>query len=168
MRIDTDIKLDFSDVLIRPKRSTLKSRSEVELMREYRFRNSGQTWSGVPILASNMDTTGTFEMATKLAEYSCVTCIHKHYDLDSWVEFSNQNPLVLPHTCITGGTSDVDFEFMKQVLDVVDVPFICLDVANGYSEYFTDCVRRVREYFPTKTIFAGFHLLPYHLYFSSR
>jgi GMP reductase len=155
MRIENDLKLDFSDVLIRPKRSTLKSRSEVNLERTFHFHSSKASWTGVPIMVSNMDTTGTFEMATKLAEYSCITCIHKFYDLEDWVGFAEENPLVLPHTCITSGTSDEDISFMQSVMDQVNVPFICLDVANGYTESFSDTVRRVREIFPNKVIMAG-------------
>jgi GMP reductase len=67
-RIDNEIKLDFKDVLIRPKRSTLKSRADVDLVRQFTFRNSKKTYEGIPIMASNMDTVGTFEMATQLSK----------------------------------------------------------------------------------------------------
>ena len=81
MRIEEDLKLGFKDVLIRPKRSTLKSRSDVELERQFTFKHSGQTWSGVPIIAANMDTVGTFAMATALASFDILTAVHKHYCL---------------------------------------------------------------------------------------
>ena len=77
MSIDNEIKLDFKDVLIRPKRSTLGSRSEVSLERTFKFVNSGQTWTGVPIMTANMDTTGTFEMYDVLKSYKMLTCFHK-------------------------------------------------------------------------------------------
>lgn len=83
-RIETEPKLDFKDVLIRPKRSTLKSRADVDLVREYTFKNSKKTYEGIPVMSSNMDTTGTFEMASALAGHKMFTCIHKHYDVSSF------------------------------------------------------------------------------------
>ncbi len=83
-RIDNDIKLDFKDVMLRPKRSTLKSRKDVDLHREFHFRNSKKKWYGIPIIASNMDTVGTFEMANVLAKHGSFTCIHKHYSVEAW------------------------------------------------------------------------------------
>ncbi|XP_030398750.1 GMP reductase 2-like, partial [Gopherus evgoodei] len=90
--IDNDIKLDFKDVLLRPKRSTLKSWSEVDLLQSFTFRNSHQTYSGIPIIAANMDTVGTFEMAKVLCKFSLFTAIHKHYKLEEWKEFAAQEP----------------------------------------------------------------------------
>ena len=84
MRIIDDVKLDFKDVLILPKRSTLESRSQVDLQRTFKFKNSGMTWTGIPIIVSNMDTTGTFEMAKELYKFKMLTCIHKHYSLEDW------------------------------------------------------------------------------------
>uniref|UniRef100_A0A2K5C770 GMP reductase n=1 Tax=Aotus nancymaae TaxID=37293 RepID=A0A2K5C770_AOTNA len=98
--IDNDVKLDFKDVLLRPKRSTLKSRSEVDLTRSFSFRNSKQTYTGVPIIAANMDTVGTFEMAKVLCKFSLFTAVHKHYSLDQWQEFASQNPDCLEVTLI--------------------------------------------------------------------
>ena len=79
-----DPKLDFSDVLIRPKRSFLSSRSEVSLDRTYTFKHSGRKWTGVPIIAANMDTTGTFEVAEVLAEKKMICAVHKHYSVEEW------------------------------------------------------------------------------------
>ena len=75
MRIDNEMKLDYKDVLIRPKRSTLKSRKEVTPNRTYSFRNSGRRWTGVPIMAANMDGVGTFDMAKALSEHNMFTCV---------------------------------------------------------------------------------------------
>lgn len=88
MLIENDIHLDFDDVLIRPKRTPLESRKQVSLEREFTFLHSGETWSGIPIIASNMDTVGTFEMANSLMEYNMMTAIHKFYDFKSWVDFA--------------------------------------------------------------------------------
>ena len=79
MRIDDDLKLTFRDVLIRPKRSTLKSRSDVTLAREFKFRHTEMEWKGVPVVAANMDTTGTFEMAKALQKNEMLTCLQKFY-----------------------------------------------------------------------------------------
>ncbi|XP_050716743.1 GMP reductase 2-like [Eriocheir sinensis] len=155
-RIDNDIKLDFKDVLLRPKRSTLKSRSEVDLVRNITFRNSQQTWQGIPIIAANMDTVGTFEMATALAKHKCFTTIHKHYSLEDWKEFGENNKDVLGFVAASSGTSDADWDRLQKVLATMpEIKFICVDVANGYSEIFVEYVRKVRKNFPDHTILAG-------------
>ncbi|XP_060111366.1 GMP reductase 2 [Heteronotia binoei] len=154
--IDTDIKLDFKDVLLRPKRSTLKSRSEVDLLRSFVFRNSKQTYTGIPIIAANMDTVGTFEMAKMLCKFSLFTAIHKHYSLEEWKEFAAQNPECLQNVAASSGTGASDFELLEQILEgVPQVRYICLDVANGYSEHFVQFLRDVRKRFPDHTIMAG-------------
>jgi len=97
LRIESDTKLDFKDVLLRPKRSELTSRKDVDLMREFTFKNAGGEgsdpkaygWKGIPIVASNMDTVGTFETAKTLARYHMLTCINKHYDGDKWAHKLN-------------------------------------------------------------------------------
>ncbi|XP_072126313.1 GMP reductase 2-like [Mobula birostris] len=155
-RIDNDIKLDFKDVLLRPKRSTLKSRSEVDLKRSFVFRNSKQSYSGIPIIAANMDTVGTFEMAKALAKFSLFTAIHKHYTLEEWKEFAVSNPDCLQNVATSSGTGPNDFERLTSVLELLPgVHYICLDVANGYSEHFVEFVKDVRKKFPNHTIMAG-------------
>ena len=119
MRIEEDLKLGFKDVLIRPKRSTLKSRSDVELERQFTFKHSGQSWSGVPIIAANMDTVGTFSMASALASFDILTAVHKHYSVEEWQAFINNSSAdVLKHVMVSTGTSDADFEKTKQILDL--------------------------------------------------
>lgn len=154
--IDNDVKLDFKDVLLRPKRSTLKSRSEVDLTRSFSFRNSKQMYSGIPIIAANMDTVGTFEMAKVLCKFSLFTAIHKHYSIHQWQEFANQNPDCLEYLAASSGTGSADFEQLEQILEAIpQVKYICLDVANGYSEHFVESVKDVRKRFPQHTIMAG-------------
>lgn len=156
MRIENDLKLDFKDVLFRPKRSKLKSRSEVNLERTFTFVNSKQTWTGVPILAANMDTVGTFEMAAAFAEFKLLVCIHKHYTIEEWTEWVEKNPSLLEYVALSSGTSDLDFEKANTILNSCKgIKFVCLDVANGYSEHFVSHVRRVREKHPNITIIAG-------------
>jgi GMP reductase len=157
MRIEQDLKLGFKDVLFRPKRSTLKSRSQVELSREFTFKHSGRSWSGVPIIAANMDSVGSFEMATSLAEYNVLTAIHKHYTVDDWAEFvKNADSKVLNNTMVSTGTSEKDFQKTIDVMALSDeIIFICVDIANGYSEHLVEYVQKVRKAFPDKVITAG-------------
>ncbi|KAI9917489.1 hypothetical protein PsorP6_013205 [Peronosclerospora sorghi] len=155
-RIETEVRLDFKDVLIRPKRSTLKSRSQVDVRRDFRFRNSKHTWTGVPVIAANMDTVGTFEMAVELAKFEFITCVHKHYSPAEWTHFALHHPTVLPTVAVSAGSSDADLAKMSTILQThPEIRFICLDVANGYSEYFVQAVRNVRAAFPEHTIIAG-------------
>lgn len=115
MRIEEDLKLGFKDVLIRPKRSTLKSRSDVQLEREFTFKHSGQTWSGVPIIAANMDTVGTFSMAKALSAFGILTAVHKHYSVEEWQAFvQSESAEVLQHVMVSTGTSDADFEKLSR------------------------------------------------------
>uniref|UniRef100_K3WS94 GMP reductase n=1 Tax=Globisporangium ultimum (strain ATCC 200006 / CBS 805.95 / DAOM BR144) TaxID=431595 RepID=K3WS94_GLOUD len=155
-RIETEIRLDFKDVLIRPKRSTLKSRSQVDVTRKFTFRNSKQTWTGVPVIAANMDTVGTFEVAIELAKFQFITCVHKHYTAEDWSEFAAKNPDVLPTVAVSAGSSAADIEKTTAILKAhPTIRFICLDVANGYSEFFVQAVKDVRALFPEHTIIAG-------------
>lgn len=157
MRIEQDIKLGFKDVMIRPKRSTLKSRSEVDLQREFTFRNSKNNWKGIPIMAANMDTVGTFEMATALAKNQLFTAIHKHYSLEEWEQFLSNAPKGIEQfIAISTGTSKADAKRVAELMhEHSQLQFICIDVANGYSEHFVDFVSKMREQHPTKTIIAG-------------
>ncbi len=154
MRIEEEVKLDFRDVLIRPKRSTLSSRKEVELKRTYKFKYSGWSWTGVPIIAANMDGVGTFEMASTLQKHKILTSTVKSYTLEDWVNC--YNGLDCDYITVSTGTSDNDFEKLKFVTTALpQIKFICLDIANGYSEHFGDFVAKVRKQFPNKTIIAG-------------
>ncbi len=157
MRIEADLKLGFKDVMIRPKRSTLKSRSEVNLDRTFKFLNSEQLWTGVPIIAANMDTVGTFEMAVALAEYKLFTAIHKYYSIEAWDAFlAEASDDIFQHIAISTGTSEED---AKKVATIIRrnprIRFICIDVANGYSEYFVAFVKQMRIHNPDKVIIAG-------------
>ena len=161
MRIEHDIKLDYSDVLFKPKRSTLTSRRDVELTRSFKFLNSGKEWSGIPIMSSNMDGVGTFEMAKVLQEHQMITVLRKHYNINDW-EKAIGNGVKMKYLSVCTGTGVIwdpeapDYVTMKQVLSKYpDIPFICVDVANGYHENYGDFVGRLRDEYPDKTIIAG-------------
>src|SRR3990167_3078306 len=154
MRIEYDLKLDFSDVLIRPKRSVLKTRAEVMLEREFKFKHTASTWRGIPIIAANMDHTGTFNMATVLAEHHLLTALDKYLELDEWQHFAKSTDAI--SACfVSVGISDHDFEKLKSIMQIAPVPFICLDVANGYTERFVSFLERLRETYPKMVIMAG-------------
>lgn len=155
MRIEESVKLDFKDVLIRPKRSILRSRSEVQLEQEYQFKHSQTRWSGVPIIAANMDHTGTIEMAKELSKHQLLTALHKFITPEQFQQFQKQSPEVAKHCFTSSGTSEQNFNSLKSALKMVGTSLICLDVANGYSQHFIDFVKKIREAFPDKTIMAG-------------
>ncbi|MBN1958032.1 MAG: GMP reductase [Desulfuromonadales bacterium] len=157
MRIESDLKLGFKDVLIRPKRSTLKSRAQVNLERNFTFLHSRQEWQGIPMIAANMDTVGTFELAKVLAENGLLTAIHKHYSLKEWEHFlSSQEDGIYERIMVSTGTADIDFKHLQEIISQhPKLKFICIDVANGYAESFVDFVKLCRDSFPDKTITAG-------------
>ena len=155
MRIERDLKLTFDDVLIRPKRSTLISRSDVNLVREFTFRHTKETWSGVPIVAANMDTTGLFSIAEILQGHKMLTCTQKFY---STKEFSDawENGVNSEFVAVTCGSTDESFELLERKMATnKGLKMICIDVANGYREVFLNFVKKVRGAFPEKIIIAG-------------
>jgi len=157
MRIEYDIKLGFKDVMIRPKRSTLKSRSEVNLEREFKFLHSPITWTGIPIIAANMDTVGTFDIAKALSEKKLFTAIHKHYSIADWSLFlTNLAGNIESNIAVSIGISENDSKKLKDIFSInPNLKFICIDVANGYSEHFADFVKQTRLKYPDKVIIAG-------------
>ncbi len=157
MRIEYDIKLGFKDVMFRPKRSTLKSRSQVNLERTFRMMHNKTEWTGIPIMAANMDTVGTFEMAIVLAEKKLFTAIHKHYSVDEWNRFLAKAPQGIEnYIALSTGTGAQDFEKIAQLITAnPQLKYICIDVANGYSEHFVSFVKQTRKKYSDKVIIAG-------------
>jgi len=155
--VESETKLDFKDVLIRPKRSSLSSRAQVSVERTFTFKHSKQSWTGAPIIAANMDTIGTFEVAEVLAQRKCITAVHKHYSVEEWKAWaSGRGYEVLPYVAVSIGILGKDIEKLGQILEAVPaVKMICIDVANGYSEAFVQCIREVRGRWPQVTIMAG-------------
>lgn len=149
MNISNDIKLDFNDVLIKPKKSSLKSRSEVNLIREFHFPNTDQVWKGIPIIASNMDSIGTLSMYNSLKNFNILTCFHKF--LDEYPE--NDRNLY----SISVGIHDKDYEKLKSlyIKSPEKCNIICIDVANGYMKELIIFCQKVRELFPNSIIIAG-------------
>ena len=154
MRIETDPKLDFKDVLIRPKRSTLGSRAQVEVNRTFRFLHTGAEWTGFPLVAANMDVTGTMGMARALSALGAMTALHKHYPAGALIDFFRAEET--GHVFYSLGTTEADWDKFRVVKEAgARVSKICLDVANGYTEKFVDLVARVREESPDAVVMAG-------------
>ena len=140
MRIEEEIKLDFCDVLIRPKRSTLTSRSEVELERKFKFKYYSGEWQGIPIIASNMDTIGVPKMYYELTKYNMLTCFHKHINFEEQQNFNSNNFI------LSTGFFDYDNDSIDLWSDLTKLKckYICIDVANGYIEKLINFVERTR------------------------
>jgi GMP reductase len=162
MLISDDIKLDYSDVLIRPKRSTLKSRKEVDLFRTTKFRNSKGAYSGIPIMASNMDGVGTFQMADELARLNIFTCLVKTYKTMELVDFFDCSDIEMSiyrkqNVAMSIGTSEDDLNKFRNVYEMTDgkLKYLCVDVANGYTEMFSDFIYELRCFYPELVIIAG-------------
>ena len=155
MRIERDLKLTFDDVLIRPKRSTLISRSDVNLVREFTFRPTEETRDGVPIVAANMDTTGLFSIAEILQGHKMLTCTQKFYSTQEFAD-AWENGVNSEFVAVTCGSTDESFELLKRKMATnKGLKMICIDVANGYREVFLNFVRKVRGEFSEKIIIAG-------------
>ena len=155
MRIEEDIKLDYADVLFRPKRSTLSSRKDVELKRTYKFKYSNHQWSGIPIIAANMDGVGEIEIAKNLSKFEILTCLTKQHDLKT-IKRNSSIKVIHPHLILSTGTSSEDYKRLNEIMKECSFfEFICIDIANGYSDHFSKFVSSVREKYPTKTIIAG-------------
>lgn len=215
-KIEREPKLDFTNVLIRPKRSTLSSRSAVNLNRKIIFEHAKQlsecdncaystnnvldlscnhvtidkneslsgttivntgcdssiewpspsyfsgchahtnrTWTGIPIVAANMDTTGTFEVYDVLSKQRMVTAMHKFYTLEDFKEAHAKYNLDPDLFMVSSGISESDFVKLGNILSDVQCNWICIDIANGYIKQFVDFCKRVRLQYPEKIIVAG-------------
>ena len=161
MRINTQPKLNFDDVLLEPKRSTLSSRKDVDMTRKFTFRNSGKVVNFLPIFASNMDGVGTFSMAKALQQHKMMTVITKSTTPDEWRKAVG-NGVRLQSVSVCTGTNKMwdddaqDYKYMQEILQSFpDIKFITVDVANAYHENFVDFIKKVRDEYPDKVIIAG-------------
>ena len=158
-KIEYGMKLDFGNVLIRPKRSTISSRSEVDLERNFNFisknKDENINWKGIPIIAANMDTIGTFEVYDKLKEHKIITALHKHYTLEDYLDKNKSDRLDSDYFMVSTGISDNDFGKLNQILEKIECKWICIDVANGYMNKLVEFCRKVRDLYPDKIIVAG-------------
>jgi GMP reductase len=157
MRIEEEVKLDYQDVLLKPKRSTLESRKDVLIEREITFYHSPKKWIGVPIMTANMATCGTFELAKLLSEYKIITMFHKYYTIEQYQEFfqTYNNPDYIGFTI---GIREQDLNLLDQMIEaklIDNFSFVCIDVPNGYLERFLETIKNVRTKCPEHIIIAG-------------
>mgnify|MGYP003329750677 CR=1 FL=1 len=163
MKIDNRPNLDFKNVLIKPQRTTITSRSEVNLCRKFTFPNSQSEWEGVPIMAANMDTTGTFSVCKVLATYKILTCLHKFYTLNDYQMFfcqeknkDNDIENIKNYMVVSTGIGEKDFINLCSIMDNISgLKWICIDVANGYMQKMISFCKKVRERYPKLIIIAG-------------
>ena len=141
MHLENSVKLDFKDVLIRPKRSTLTSRSEVDITREFKFLHSSEPYHGIPIIAANMDTTGTFEMASALGRHKMSTALHKHYTAKEYVDFF-QKLENKSDAFYSLGIGEHDWQKFREVMAAAPGDPLCL---HRRRQRLHGGVRRLRE-----------------------
>lgn len=168
MKFEDGIKLDFDDVLIKPKRSTLATRSGVDIVKHYNYLHAPIREITVPIIAANMDTTGTFAMSEALTRLEggigMQTALHKHYSEDELVQYYFSGWRL--NSWLTIGIKEDDVKKLRSVDDIIKtrgdggrfgigIEKICIDVANGYQKVFVDHVKRIRDLFPHAVIMAG-------------
>ncbi|MFD1627144.1 GMP reductase [Azospirillum griseum] len=153
MIIESDLKLDFKDVLIRPKRSTLQSRNDVNINRTFTFLHNQRDWTGFPLIAANMDVVGTMGMARALSRYGAMTALHKHYPADDLIAFFQSDDS--GNVFYSLGITEADADKFRAVKAKAPVDKLCIDVANGYTERFVETVARMREENPDIVIMAG-------------
>lgn len=151
-KIVQDPQLDFKDVLIEPRKSHVTSRSKIFLERCFRF-NSGQTWEGIPIVAANMDTTGTFAVYDVLSKNNILTAMNKFYNHDDYRQ--QKSSLHQDMFMVSTGISNADYDKLLSILETINCNWICIDVANGYMKTMLEFCQRVRTTFPDKIIVAG-------------
>lgn len=160
MLIDDEIKLDYKDVLLRPKRSTLNSRKEVDLEREFHFPHSPKTRKWIPIMAANMDTIATLELAKVFRENNMITCLHKFYEIDEIIRISSEPRFA--NCAVSIGILDQDIQKLQKIMEGVTkhnnwintVQRICIDVANGYTQRFTETIKKIRKLYPEQILIA--------------
>lgn len=154
-KIEYGMKLDFSNVLIRPKRSTINSRSNVDLNRTFKFKYSSLDWKGIPIISANMDTTGTFQMYHTLKKYKIVTAMNKFYTFDDYHSELVDTGLDPDYFMVSVGIGEKEFNRLETILYQIPCNWICIDIANGYISDLVRFCKKVRERFPEKRIVAG-------------
>ena len=154
-KIINDIKLDFDDVLIVPQRSTLTSRSEINLERTFSFYHSPRKWHGIPIMCANMSFC-SFNMAIELSKYKMIACLHKYHSLDSLVDYFTQYPHNIDYSFVSIGYKKSDLNHLLELKSKLNLqPNICIDVPNGHMDVFVKYCKKVREHFPESIIIAG-------------
>jgi GMP reductase len=154
-KIIHETKLDFNNVLIVPQRSTLTSRSEINLERTFYFYHSPREWIGTPIICANMSFC-SFDIAKSLARHKMISCLHKYHKINELVNYYTQHPQNIPYTFVSIGYKKSDLNHLLQLKQKLNFqPNICIDVPNGHMDVFVKYCKKVRENFPESIILAG-------------
>jgi len=154
-KIEADCKLDFNNVLIRPQRSTINSRSSIDLTRQISFKYSSKKWRGIPIIAANMDTTGTFGVYEVLRKHQMITAMNKFYTIEDYRGYVTEHELNPDYFMVSTGIGDGALEKIKEIFDEIPCSWLCIDIANGYISNFVEFCAEARKLFPDKIICAG-------------
>ena len=156
MKVDYTPQLDFNNVLIRPKRTTISSRSQVNLERTLKFPHSKQTWTGVPVIAANMDTTGTFEVYNVLSKHKMITCLHKFYSLEDFQEkWQKDGPMDPDYFMISTGIDERNFSNLCDIIQFTNCKWLCVDIANGYMKQLVTFCDKCRATWKNIILVAG-------------
>ena len=142
-------------MLIRPQRSTINSRSSVDLLRTTTFKYSSKTWTGTPIIAANMDTTGTFGVYEVLSKHNMITAMNKFYTLEDYKTYSNTHELNPDLFMISTGIDEREMSNLHDIVQLTNAKWICVDVANGYMQEVVNYCQKIRVCFPDKIVIAG-------------
>lgn len=154
-KIISELKLDFDDVLIVPQRSTLTSRSEINLERSFSFYHSPRTWKGIPIMCANMSFC-SFDMAKALAKHKMIACLHKYHSVGKIFDYFYKHPNNIDYTFVSIGYKKSDLDHLLELKKLTDKqPNICIDVPNGHMDVFVKYCKKVRDHFPESIIIAG-------------
>lgn len=154
-KIINEPKLDFDDVLIVPQRSTLTSRSEINLERTFSFYHSPRVWIGIPVMCANMSFC-SFDMAKALAKHRMIACLHKYHTIDHLIKYFTEHPDNINYTFISIGYKKSDLNHLLEFKEKTGKqPNICIDVPNGHMDVFVKYCKKVRENFPESIIIAG-------------
>lgn len=132
MRIEQGISLDFCDVLLKPKRSTIESRSDIDLTRTFKFRWSEMNWTGVPIISANMTSVTTWQVGDAMIKHNMLACLPKHQTLLDPDFHLN----LIPSRGLDDSLQKNDY-----------MGFLCVDVPNGYIEAVVELTRTLRNWF---------------------
>lgn len=155
VKIESGEKFDFNHVLIRPKRSTINSRSSVTLEREFSFKYSPKKWCGTPIISANMDTTGTFDVYEALSQHRIITAMNKFYTAEDYLNYQKNNTLDPSLFMVSTGIHERDLKNLQSIMSQIECDWICVDIANGYIEALVTFCQGLRQLFPDKIIVAG-------------
>lgn len=159
-QIIEEVQLDYCDVMIKPKRSTLNSRSEPNVYRDYKFRWTNRIINGNGLMVANMATTGTFEMAKVMQKNKMFCCLQKHYtyeELKTFLEdnFNNPESHNNDYIFVSTGIKAGDYEKICKVIDLGLCKNLCIDIANGYIPNLLSFVKKIRENYPSLVIMVG-------------